>query len=545
MSGRTAGNVVDTRNEDYRAKLGLTPEQQAYDTEWLRLASVYSGEVRRPWLVLGLKHSPVLVRHRRIETYVPQPLTGEKRYLYPEELDIVLMSDIPAKAVMRGSRHVRFNVQLLHGHTDAAGRPCVGGNDAFCLRQLDFAKPPIQSHPMFHDALQLAGQPTEQAKGERLLAPRAGKFRIVETDRWVDLCVGMPLDSEEPCVVYRIPRTSQTLAQLELHNLDQPVAKDALLAVLLEPLTVHIAKLDGAGNPFIDLVGNDVLSANRGVELFRLLNRMHKLSSDMTLLTGKDRPQVVPAEDWLPRVQFVLPADVQPKLKNEAVHTKLFHELGPRGSFGILSPIVGRVQELVDVPGQPHLKDLLILPNWVGYDTEEPHRLRVPATAVLRVEPGVQVSVGEHVADYCKRIAFTDWATVEGVIGEEVALMVLDDFVKWLTTRPGRLGWEGPHNLWPLEVLAEIPRGARWVWDIGPSLPYLTPEGTICGPAIKQNEWTDFTFGGPSTAVFDASPAFAKLRSQQSHQPQPAARKGKKQRHRGPREKQPNDSQTS
>lgn len=519
--------AVQARNEDYQSKQGLNAEQLAYDEQWRRLQEVYAGRLRRPWIVIGLKQRPTRGNRRGDATFTARPLTAEQRFVYPEELDVVTMSDVPAKQVKRGARHTRFNVMVLNGYTDELGRPCVGGNDRFCVRLLDFAKPPIQDHPLFNQVGEIDRR--------RLTAFRAGQFEIVKSDRWVDLCVGVNADDGKPAVLYRLPNEPDQLKHVTFSKAGKFVQKDALLAVLEEPVRFFTASFDGAGQPIMDRIVSDVLSATRNVELFRLLNRMHKLSTDMTLLSPSQRPQIVPAEEWLPRVYVQLRGSTRPKLKDSVVQQRLFQALGPRGTFCIEAPCCGQLQELVPVEGQEHLVEVVIKydpsierPKGTRAPTQTALidgcvRFTAPASLVLRKPVGSVVLTGQPVADYCKRIAFTDWATVEGVIGEENSLLVLNDFLERLPIQPGQFDWEGPGRLWPIDVVEEIPPQARWVWDIEPALPYLNEDGTIVGPAIKQQHWNDFTFGDPGTAQFDLTPAFKRLASRE----EPAAGRGK------------------
>lgn len=530
MSDKVLETGVDARNEDYRRKLGLTAEQKAYDEQWLRLHEVYNGKKRRPWIVLGFKARPNRENCRGRVTYTPVALTADNRFVFPEELDVVTMSDIPAKNIKRGARHTRFNSEVLNGYTDAAGRPCVGGNDRFCVRLLDFAKPPIQDHPLFH--------PFGEVDRRRLTATRPGRFEVLTSDRWVDLCVGSNPEDGTPAVLYRLPNDPKILEHVKITKKGREVNVDGLLATLKEPVQFFTARLDGGGRPIVDKVGSDVLSATRGVDLFKVLLRMHTLSTDMTLLPPQKRPQVVPAEEWLPRVWFQIQGTKRPYLKEALVHERLCEGLGPRGDFAITAPCCGELLENAPVEGQDHLVEIVIkydpaIPKPHGTRAPSPIalidgclRLRVPASAVMLKKVGDQVLTGQKVADYCKRIAFDSWATVEGVIGVETAMMVLDDFLERIPVVPGQFNWEGPGRLWPAELLEEVPRGARWLWDMQPALPYLNEEGTIVGPAIKQQAWDDFTFGGGSTAFFDLTPAFNRLSG--GFKPEPTNQGGKK-----------------
>ena len=523
--------VVDPRNEDYRNKLGLSVEQAEYDDSWRRLSEVYAGRVVRPWLVLGLKRKPDRERRHGAVQFVQQPLTKADRFLFPDELDVVSLADVPARVIRKGARHTRFNVMVLRGYTDEVGVPCVGGNDRFCSRQLDFAKPPIQDHPHFNQGLD-----TERKK---LKALRPGSFRVVESDRWIDLCVGVEPDSDQPCVNYRLPNNPDTKSVLELTGQGRVVERGALLATLKDSVLFHTARFDNNGRPFLDKVGADVLSATRLTDLFQLLNRMHRLSTDMTLNKGAQRPNVVPLEDWLPSVCYQFPEHKKPKMKDDVLYAKLCHALGPRGDFGIVSPHRGTIKALTPLVGQEHLSQLEIVEYKDAVDRAtaeaaahayrdvtggkaefvEPVKIEtlktliVPSACVMRKQVGDSVQRGEHIADYCKRIFFDSWATVEGVLGEELALMVLNDFVERQAIRVGEHGWEGPGRLWPVDLLAEVPVGSRWVWDLLPAFPYLTPEGTIVGPAVKMATWDDLQFSCPFSADFDLRPAFGRLDS--------------------------------
>lgn len=503
--------AADARNEDYRTKTGLTPEQSRYDDLWLRLRQIYSGRTRRPWITIGFKRRPVRENHDGRTMFVTKPLTKDRRFYFPEELDVLTLSDIPANSLHKRARHTRFHAMVLGGYTDENGRACVGGHDRFCSRQFDFAKPPIQDHPLFNSVAEVDRR--------RLKATRAGTYRIVTSPRWIDLCVGDNPDDGAPCVLYRLPNTPATLENVKCTKAPKEVKVDSLLATVKEPSPFFTARFTNGGEPVIDRVGMDVLSATRAVDLFKLFNCMHELSADMTLLEGKARPPVVPMDEWLPPIWYQLEGAKRPKLRDALIHEALCKALGPRGDFRVKAPCCGEIQALQPIVGQEHLVELVIkydpsiaLPP--GYRApaattliDGAVRLQIPASAVLRVEPGQLVTVGQAVADYCKRIVFDTWTTVEAVIGEETAMLVLDDFIEQIPVQPGFEGWEGPGRLWPAELLAEVPRGARWVWDVQPALPYLNEDGMIVGPAIKQQNWNDFTFGGGRTAYFNLTPA--------------------------------------
>lgn len=517
------------RSECYESGHGCTEEQLQYAEDYCRLHDVRKGLLRRRLFQLAATPKPQLSRVGDRVVCRPGRLQLDKPFVNHNSVDVLMLFDRPMTPRLRRKaelRELRADVEIVAmgvtGHSDESnGMPCIGGKFDATHAVYNFAIPPFKICQQ---------NVVQHATCEDLVAPISGRLRVRSLGESVDLCVGkvgelllvthrLSVDDilgDNPKVriagAERLPEPGEIML---LHE----VSAGEVIASVQEEIVLQRPIFN---NGRTDIVRSRyrILPAARKLE-FRVFNRMNR---DQLQYAQEGRQTIDPAVwQWGAAYCF---ESVQSLVYSEqflvtpAMRADLLAAIGPGGLLAadgtrqylrLRSRDDHTLQQIVRRPETDSIElhfdsgQIQIVPGCADL-------FLLREAAVLPLKPGVKLTKGELIGDFCPRQLLT-WVQARELFGSQLPLVVAE-FLQSVAIVPGQYGWEGPGVL--VDCRYTAPCAAQlalrdsngepaWYWDFRRPLAaqcFDAELGSLICPPMRYDDWDQYEFQlGPVTVM--------------------------------------------
>jgi hypothetical protein len=334
-----------------------------------------------------------------------------QRYVNIDDLVALIMVSRINEDVPYGRPCVSFRLMQVRFNVDESGRIIAGGSPEHIVSECDFALQPLQVSQMY--------DPMYQPGHEFQLTARVGgRFQMIFSEQWVDFCVGKLRGSNVPQVLYRVLRSDFDFGKVTPQVADgTPVLAKTVLATGRSPASVGVARFHNNVAELCKMPNERLFCRPIGPDeknldnIFAAANIMNRMCNDMVLDQSSNAPPILPIDSWAPYGFLEIPVNELQEIwhapnyqHSQALRAAAIKAVGPDGDFYVTSDHAGKLTEISTSERRPHLIQLRI-----GSKLQS-----IPASSLMLegIEPGVELSIGQPIADACPRLYYTTWESL-------------------------------------------------------------------------------------------------------------------------------------